>query len=439
MIRRLSPLLALFLANSAFAQSVTIQYDEAVQDSQAAITCGFCAGEKYGVLYYALPGNTGLLPSMFPLTLENVQIAVASTRVTGDALSGFQCVGDVVAGMAEASLEIYAGATPPANIANLPPTGVWPGETSVFGPMPVMLERSVEMGAMGSGQWDVRLNSVPIGVMVAAPNTYLRVVITIPAGGVSASCSALGFQPPGISPFRDANGRIGNRRNFIYQVGFPQLGIPAEWTWSEAVQDPITGGSGIGGDWIIRLDVAPQSVAADAGVPEDTGFAFPDAAPVDVGFPDQGFAPDAEPSDSGFVPVDAGFPDSGAMFAAPIIDQITPRSTKSGSSAAVTVTGSNFVAGLTLRVGAILATGVELAGSTTINATVPEGIAVGVYDVVVTNPDGQSDILVDGFTVEGATGAVPPEEGGCGCNDLGAHGSWLTALVLLPALFRRRR
>ena len=56
----LSVALTGFVAAPAFAQQTTIQYDDVAQDVDAAITCGFCAMEKFGTIFYELPGGGGL-------------------------------------------------------------------------------------------------------------------------------------------------------------------------------------------------------------------------------------------------------------------------------------------------------------------------------------------------------------------------------------------
>ncbi len=63
--------------------------------------------------------------------------------------------------------------------------------------------------------------------------------------------------------------------------------------------------------------------------------------------------------------------------------------------------GTNFVSGATVSFGGTAATGVTVAGSTSITATVPAH-AAGAVDVVVANPDGQSSKLANGYTYSAA-------------------------------------
>jgi len=424
--------LGLLLATSAPAAGQTlIQYDGVAADTQAVVTCGFCATEKFGVMFYELPGGGGLPPSAFPFTLENVQIAVAATQVTGEILSGetYTCSGLTTGGRVDATLEVYAGTQVPATIANLPGSGAWPGEIVVVPAGTVQLELSTD-SAPGANSFNVMMNSLQVGATVPSPNTYLRVVVGIPSGSSSTACRDLGFQPPALSPFRDDNGRVASLRSFIYQLGF--LGSSNRWTWVEDVTDPVTMQRGINGDWLIRLNINPMgTVNPDAGVAEDSGPSVVDT----------GVLPDAAaPSDSGVEAPDAGEPantDSGVAPAGPpTITDISPDSTDEGTAANVMVVGTGFQEGLTLKIGAISAEVRLLSGSTTIVADVPMGIAAGVYDVIVTNPDGQSAILSDGFTVRGDDPGTPVAKEGCTSAGAGTGGLWL---LLGLGLIRRRR
>jgi hypothetical protein len=81
----------------------------------------------------------------------------------------------------------------------------------------------------------------------------------------------------------------------------------------------------------------------------------------------------------------------------PTISSVSPTSGPKTGGTVVTVTGANFVSGATLTFGGIAATGVTWLSSTQIRGTAGAH-AVGVVNVVVTNPDGQSGTLVNGYT-----------------------------------------
>jgi hypothetical protein len=136
----------------------------------------------------------------------------------------------------------------------------------------VPVERSVA-DMEGSASYDVSFNRLlleddaGLPFRVEPPNVYIRVVVSLEADTVfsSASCDALGLEPPGAFAIRDNDGVIANQRNFIYADG---LG----WLWSEDVP-----GGGISGDWALRLEVI-----AEGGRTSDAGTT-PDASAPDTG------------------------------------------------------------------------------------------------------------------------------------------------------------
>lgn len=91
-----------------------------------------------------------------------------------------------------------------------------------------------------------------------------------------------------------------------------------------------------------------------------------------------------------------------AQAAAPVVSSISPTSGPSTGGTRITVTGSNFVEGATVKIAGIAATNVTVVSATTITATTPAFAPteqlVPPKDVVVTNPDGQSTTLSGAFT-----------------------------------------
>jgi hypothetical protein len=85
------------------------------------------------------------------------------------------------------------------------------------------------------------------------------------------------------------------------------------------------------------------------------------------------------------------------------VGSIGPTSGWNQISHAVTIRGANFKTGITARLqnatNTINMTNVTFYSSTTITAVVPSGAAAGVYDVVLTNTDGGSGTLPNGYTV----------------------------------------
>jgi len=84
-------------------------------------------------------------------------------------------------------------------------------------------------------------------------------------------------------------------------------------------------------------------------------------------------------------------------LASPTVTSLTPSEGSAAGGFSVTITGTNFSAVPTVTFGGTAATGVAFASSTSLLVTVPAH-AAGMVDVVVTNPDGQSDTLSNGFT-----------------------------------------
>ncbi len=90
---------------------------------------------------------------------------------------------------------------------------------------------------------------------------------------------------------------------------------------------------------------------------------------------------------------------------APTVSAITPTSGTANGGTAVTITGTGFLAGATVKLGGTSATGVTVVSSTSITATTAAH-AAGAVSVVVTNTDAQSGTLANGYTYNG-TNPVP--------------------------------
>lgn len=81
---------------------------------------------------------------------------------------------------------------------------------------------------------------------------------------------------------------------------------------------------------------------------------------------------------------------------APTVSSLTPASGTSSGGTSVTISGANFVSGAKVTFGGTAGT-VTATTATAITVTTPAH-AAGVVSVVVTNPDGQSATLTNGFT-----------------------------------------
>jgi len=113
-----------------------------------------------------------------------------------------------------------------------------------------------------------------------------------------------------------------------------------------------------------------------------------------------------------------------SYVAALTVSSVSPNSASTAGGTAVTITGMNFAAGVTVTFGGTSATNVAVVNGTTITATTPAG-AAGAVTVTVT-VSGQSGTLVSGFsyvvtpTVSGVTPDSGPTAGGTAVTITGA-------------------
>jgi hypothetical protein len=84
---------------------------------------------------------------------------------------------------------------------------------------------------------------------------------------------------------------------------------------------------------------------------------------------------------------------------APNLTTVNPNSGANNASTPISLNGTNFVSGATVRLGAANLSGVAFVSAIKLTATVPAGLNQGVYDLTVTNPDGQISTLAASFTV----------------------------------------
>ncbi|MBU3109060.1 IPT/TIG domain-containing protein, partial [Clostridium gasigenes] len=86
------------------------------------------------------------------------------------------------------------------------------------------------------------------------------------------------------------------------------------------------------------------------------------------------------------------------MLPAPSITSISPKEGKLAGGETVDINGDNFKTGATVKVGGQDAAKIVFIEGTRIRILVPASVNAGAIDVVVTNPDGQSVTLKDGYT-----------------------------------------
>ena len=83
----------------------------------------------------------------------------------------------------------------------------------------------------------------------------------------------------------------------------------------------------------------------------------------------------------------------------PTITAVTPTVIYNDTANTLTVTGANFLNGAVVKVGTQTLTTTYIS-ATQLQATVPAGFTVGLYDVTVRNPDGKEAVLADVLHVE---------------------------------------
>jgi hypothetical protein len=81
----------------------------------------------------------------------------------------------------------------------------------------------------------------------------------------------------------------------------------------------------------------------------------------------------------------------------PAVTSITPTTGTHGGGVPVTITGTGFVAGATVKFGTTAATSVAVASSTSITAVAPAGTANALVNIAVTNADSQTGALASGY------------------------------------------
>jgi IPT/TIG domain-containing protein/fibronectin type III domain protein len=83
--------------------------------------------------------------------------------------------------------------------------------------------------------------------------------------------------------------------------------------------------------------------------------------------------------------------------AAPTVSAVSPNTGVIGGGTSVTISGTGFQPGATVTFGGVAATGVNVVNATTITAATPAH-AAGAVNVAVTNGDGQSATLTNGYS-----------------------------------------
>lgn len=254
----------------------------------------------------------------------------------------------------------------------------------------------------------------------------------------------------------DEDGVSAPLKNFVYGeplvAGFPLCsGVmgPQHYVWEDfgpAFQNSQPG------DFVMRLILDRDGAVnpnPDMGNSTDMG-----TGGVDMSMPSEDMGTgevdmSTPPADMGGGGDDAGNNNAtnNGMGGGLMLDSITPSEGPNTESVNVVITGSGFEAGVEVLLGADNI-GVTETRDGRIRATVPDGFDPGTYDVVVTNPDGETAILMGGYTV--TEGIIDGDgKGGAGSDGCCAEvrgpsttsgvGAGLGALLLAFVVGIRRR
>ena len=107
---------------------------------------------------------------------------------------------------------------------------------------------------------------------------------------------------------------------------------------------------------------------------------------------------------------------------------MSPAAGSTAGGTTITLTGTNFVSGATVRVGGTAATSVAFVSATQLTARTPAGTA-GARDVQITNPDGQSVTRTGAFTY--TTTAAPTVTWVTPASGPAAGGTTITAPIAM--------
>ncbi len=281
------------------------------------------------------------------------------------------------------------------------------------------------------------MNISPIPV----PSNRLRVVVR----AIDEQCGAVGqgdYYPIMVS---DTNGVSGPAKNFLYGREPNFCPTFRHYVW----EDFAPGFNAVPGDWLIRLilDYDDNTTIPDMGTPDmddDMDMDVVDMDVPDTEVPDMGDDTDIDPVDMAADTGNNNEPGNNTTnngTGGLLVASITPNTGENTASTPVLIVGEGFQPGIEVLVGTT-AIGVTEHRTERIRATVPEGLAPGVYDVILTNPDDSTVVLAQAFTVtDPSTNRQSGAEDGCGCAATGAQipGAALLLLVVGGFLRIRRR
>lgn len=89
----------------------------------------------------------------------------------------------------------------------------------------------------------------------------------------------------------------------------------------------------------------------------------------------------------------------------PVIGSLSPQSGDTNGNTQLTITGTGFQSGVTAVLGSTPITNLSVTGSTTITGSSP-ALSPGSYNLTITNPDGQTSVLANAYSVSQAPPAM---------------------------------
>jgi hypothetical protein len=103
-----------------------------------------------------------------------------------------------------------------------------------------------------------------------------------------------------------------------------------------------------------------------------------------------------------------------ATIITPTVSAVSPNNGYRHATTDITISGQDFLAGASVKIGTTDATNVSVVNATTITATVPAMLTAGAYDVSVTNVGGSAGTASNGFAVTVLTPTVTGVSPGSG-------------------------
>ena len=167
---------AIALAAPVSAQPTELRNDNVRIDSTAAISCGFCAMDKFGAIFYLadFPGVS------FPMNLTKVKIALSNSLPT----QTLDTCTAATSGMTNITYTVYVGQRNQNDFNFSPissyPQGAWPTETLVTsGSAPITFSVPTGSANGANPNYNLMLNEIPINNATNFGNAndkYIRVL-----------------------------------------------------------------------------------------------------------------------------------------------------------------------------------------------------------------------------------------------------------------------